>query len=155
MFRLNRNKQETNRNSLIGSIFCYFYRKVEFFLFFSVFSRSLTALLRTTGGTAGTLLGQPEMLHDIKVTQRTFPLGEQPGVDAGAVEVVGAGKTARLLTAQQRLQADGALAQPPLTGRQGSGSYQRRDPSRPQTAVARHDVSSHPFCYMAQEWQSW
>jgi hypothetical protein len=25
MFRLNRNKQKTNRNSLIGSIFCYFF----------------------------------------------------------------------------------------------------------------------------------
>ncbi len=34
MFWLNRNKQKTNRNSLIGSIFCDFYRK---FLVFSVF----------------------------------------------------------------------------------------------------------------------
>jgi hypothetical protein len=41
MFRLNRNKQKTNRNSLIGSIFCNFYRKFmvfRFFRFFSVFS---------------------------------------------------------------------------------------------------------------------
>jgi hypothetical protein len=38
MFRLNRNKQKTNRNCLIGSIFCYFfYRKIEFFRFFSFF----------------------------------------------------------------------------------------------------------------------
>ena len=28
MFRLNRNKQKTNRNSLIGSIFCYFLQKI-------------------------------------------------------------------------------------------------------------------------------
>jgi hypothetical protein len=35
MFRLNQNKQKTNRNSLIGSIFCNFYRK---FMVFSVFS---------------------------------------------------------------------------------------------------------------------
>ncbi len=42
MFRLNRNKQETNRNSLIGSIFCYFLQKMQsfsyFFRFFSCFS---------------------------------------------------------------------------------------------------------------------
>jgi hypothetical protein len=45
MFRLNRNKQKTNRNSLIGSIVCNFYRKFMvffgffgFFRFFSVFS---------------------------------------------------------------------------------------------------------------------
>ncbi len=53
MFQLNRNKQKTNRNSLIGSIFCFFYRKfrvfpvllgffrffrfLRFFRFFSVF----------------------------------------------------------------------------------------------------------------------
>jgi hypothetical protein len=38
MFRLNRNKHETNRNSLIGSIFCYFFTEnVEFFRFFSIF----------------------------------------------------------------------------------------------------------------------
>ncbi len=40
MFRLNRNKQETNRYSLIGSIFCYFLQKMQgfsgFFGFFSV-----------------------------------------------------------------------------------------------------------------------
>jgi hypothetical protein len=45
---LNRNKQETNRNSLIGSTFCYFLQKMQsfsgfidffrFFRFFSVFS---------------------------------------------------------------------------------------------------------------------
>jgi hypothetical protein len=45
MFRLNRNKQKTNRNSLIGSIFCNlcFFRFFSFFffffVFFSVFSR--------------------------------------------------------------------------------------------------------------------
>ncbi len=42
MFRLNRNKQKTNRNSLIGSIFCNFLQKIYgffgFFGFFSVFS---------------------------------------------------------------------------------------------------------------------
>ncbi len=38
MFRLNRNKQETNRNSLIESIFCYFFTEnVEFFRFCSIF----------------------------------------------------------------------------------------------------------------------
>ena len=37
MFRLNRNKQKTNRNCLIGSIFCYFYRKIGFFQFFVFF----------------------------------------------------------------------------------------------------------------------
>ena len=88
--------------------------RVRDFLHLSTGCRAGSSLLRTTGGTAGTLLGQPEMLHNIEVTQRTFPLGEQPGVDAGAVDVVGAGKAARLLAAQQRLQADGALAQPPL-----------------------------------------
>ena len=45
MFRLKRNKQKTNQNSLIGSIFCYFLQKIlgfsgfsgffEFFRFFS------------------------------------------------------------------------------------------------------------------------
>jgi hypothetical protein len=40
MFRLNRNKQKTNLNSLIGSIFCNFLQKIYgFFLFFRVFSR--------------------------------------------------------------------------------------------------------------------
>ncbi len=34
MFRMNRNKHKTNRNSLIGSIFCYFTENLEFFLFF-------------------------------------------------------------------------------------------------------------------------
>ncbi len=38
MFRLNRNKQKTNRNSLVGCIFCYFYRKFRVFPVFSVFS---------------------------------------------------------------------------------------------------------------------
>ncbi len=42
MFRLNQNKQKTNRNSLIGSIFCYFLHKIQgfsgFFRFFSFFS---------------------------------------------------------------------------------------------------------------------
>ncbi len=41
MFRLNRNKQKTNRNSLIGSIFCNFLQKIYgffgFFVFFLVF----------------------------------------------------------------------------------------------------------------------
>ncbi len=38
MFRLNRNKQKTNRNSLIGSIFCYFLKeKLVFFRFFLFF----------------------------------------------------------------------------------------------------------------------
>ncbi len=37
IFRLNRNKQKTIRNSLIGSIFCSFYRKFMVFSFFSVF----------------------------------------------------------------------------------------------------------------------
>jgi hypothetical protein len=41
MFRLNRNKQKTNRNSLIGSIFCNFLQKIYsfpgFFRFFSFF----------------------------------------------------------------------------------------------------------------------
>jgi hypothetical protein len=41
MFRLNRNKQETNGNSLIGSIFCYILQKMysfsDFFRFFSGF----------------------------------------------------------------------------------------------------------------------
>jgi hypothetical protein len=37
MFWLNRNKQKTNRNCLIGSIFCYFYRKFRVFPFFFVF----------------------------------------------------------------------------------------------------------------------
>ncbi len=39
MFRLNRNKQKTNRNSLIGSIFCYFYRKFKVFPVFFQFFR--------------------------------------------------------------------------------------------------------------------
>jgi hypothetical protein len=45
MFRLNRNKQEINRNSLIGSFFVIFYRKCRvcpvffnFFRFFQIFS---------------------------------------------------------------------------------------------------------------------
>ncbi len=39
MFRLNQKKQKTNRNSLIGSIFCYFFtEKLEFFSFFLIFS---------------------------------------------------------------------------------------------------------------------
>jgi hypothetical protein len=42
MFRLNRSKQKTNRNSLIGSIFCYFLQKIYgfsvFFFFSSFFS---------------------------------------------------------------------------------------------------------------------
>jgi hypothetical protein len=37
MFRLNRNKQKTNRNSLIGSIFWYFFRKFMVFPVFSFF----------------------------------------------------------------------------------------------------------------------
>ncbi len=41
MFRLNRNKQKTKRDSLIGSIICYFLQKIQdffvFFFFFSVF----------------------------------------------------------------------------------------------------------------------
>ncbi len=38
MFRLNRNKQKTNRNSLIGSIFCNFLQKnYGFFGFFGFF----------------------------------------------------------------------------------------------------------------------
>jgi hypothetical protein len=32
IFRLNRNKQKTNRNSLIWSIFWYFFRKLGFFV---------------------------------------------------------------------------------------------------------------------------
>jgi hypothetical protein len=36
MFRLNRNKQKTNRNSLIWSIFWYFFRKFRVFPVFSV-----------------------------------------------------------------------------------------------------------------------
>jgi hypothetical protein len=46
MFRLNRNKQKTNRNSFIGSIFCNFLQKIYgffgffgFFRFFRFFSR--------------------------------------------------------------------------------------------------------------------
>jgi hypothetical protein len=40
MIRLNRNKQKTNRNSLIGSIFCFFYRKFRVFpVFYFVFFR--------------------------------------------------------------------------------------------------------------------
>jgi hypothetical protein len=88
--------------------------RVRGFLHLCAGCRAGSSLLLTTGGTAGTLLGQPEMLHNIEVTQRTFPLGEEPGVDAGSVEVVSAGQPACLLAAQQRLQADGALAQPPL-----------------------------------------
>jgi hypothetical protein len=45
MFRLNRNEQKTNRNSLIGSKFLYFLQKIKslsvfsvFFIFFSFFS---------------------------------------------------------------------------------------------------------------------
>jgi hypothetical protein len=39
MFRLNRNNQKTNRNSLIGSIFCNFLQEIYgFFVFFSIFS---------------------------------------------------------------------------------------------------------------------
>jgi hypothetical protein len=37
MFRLNRNKQKTNRNSLIGSIYCNFLQKIDGFFDFSVF----------------------------------------------------------------------------------------------------------------------
>jgi hypothetical protein len=36
MFRLNRNKQKTNRNSLIASIFWYFYENLGLFRFLSV-----------------------------------------------------------------------------------------------------------------------
>ncbi len=36
MFRLNRNKQKSNRNSLIWTIFWYFFRKFRVFQFFSV-----------------------------------------------------------------------------------------------------------------------
>ncbi len=38
MFQLNRNKQKTNRNSLMGSIFCNFFRKLRVFQIFLVFS---------------------------------------------------------------------------------------------------------------------
>ncbi len=38
MFRLNRNKQKTNRNNLIGIIFWNFFCKVRVFPFFPVFS---------------------------------------------------------------------------------------------------------------------
>ncbi len=66
MFRLNRNKQKTKRNSLIGSIFCYFLQTIlgfsgffpyiqffcfffvffVFFVFFSLFRNSLFRLFR-------------------------------------------------------------------------------------------------------------
>jgi hypothetical protein len=38
MFRLNRNKQKTNQNSLIGSILCYFLQKIYGFSVFFRFS---------------------------------------------------------------------------------------------------------------------
>jgi hypothetical protein len=38
MFRLNRNKQKTNRKSLMGAYFAIFYRKFMVFMVFSVFS---------------------------------------------------------------------------------------------------------------------
>ena len=45
MFRLNRNKQRTNRNSLIGSIFCNLIQKIYgffgFFVFFGLFRNSM------------------------------------------------------------------------------------------------------------------
>ncbi len=54
MFRLNQNKEYTNRSSLIGSIFCYFYRKFRAFpvfigffpVFFGLFRNSLFQLFR-------------------------------------------------------------------------------------------------------------
>jgi hypothetical protein len=40
MFRLNRNKEKTNRNSLIGTIYCNFLQKIyDFFVYFVFFSR--------------------------------------------------------------------------------------------------------------------
>ncbi len=53
MFRLNWNKKKTNRNSLIGNIFIYFFRKFRvcqffrfFFGFFGLFRNSLFRLFR-------------------------------------------------------------------------------------------------------------
>jgi hypothetical protein len=46
MFRLNRNKQKTNRNSLIGSIFCYFFRKCRVFPVFWFFAVVVLLLFR-------------------------------------------------------------------------------------------------------------
>jgi hypothetical protein len=50
MFPLNRNKQKTNRNSLIWSIFLYFFRKYRIFPFFfgcfGLFRNSLFQLFR-------------------------------------------------------------------------------------------------------------
>jgi hypothetical protein len=45
MFRLNQNKQKTNRNSLIRSIFCYFFTE-NFFGFFGLFRNILVRLFR-------------------------------------------------------------------------------------------------------------
>ena len=42
MFRLNRNKQKTNRNSLIESIFCYFLQKIQVFSGFFRFFKFLS-----------------------------------------------------------------------------------------------------------------
>ena len=41
MFRLNQNSQKTNRNSLIWSIFWYFFQKIKGFSFFGLFRNSL------------------------------------------------------------------------------------------------------------------
>jgi hypothetical protein len=53
MFRLSQNKQKTKRNSLVGSIFCNFYRKLRVFtvfpffsIFFGLFRNSLFRLFR-------------------------------------------------------------------------------------------------------------
>ena len=54
-------------------------------------------------------LHQPKVVDNVEVAQRTLALGEQPVVDAGPVEGVGAGQAPDLLADLEAVQADGAL----------------------------------------------
>jgi hypothetical protein len=79
MFRLNRNKQKTNRNSLIGSIFCNFLQKIYcffrfflgFFLVFSIFFSIFTVCFETVcfGVSVVSLLYRNRVSIDPKQTE--------------------------------------------------------------------------------------
>ena len=57
------------------------------------------------------------MLDNVEVAQRTLALDQQPAVDAGAVEGVGAGQPPRLVAFEETLQAHRALTA--LVGQNG------------------------------------
>ena len=79
MFRLNRNKQRTNRNSLIGSIFCNFLQKIYdffgFFRFFSFFFSVFSVCFETVcfGVSVVSLLYRNREFRLIRNKQKTHP----------------------------------------------------------------------------------